>query len=347
MRLALVLAGLLSLSAPIIALAAAPSPSAKRVEIPITQTRFSGGVIRYSIKIGIDGAAPIDVMLDTGSVGLHLLPGAQPHAPPRGRASRATYGSGVVLTGEVASTDLSLDGRVALRAEVDWTRQIGCVEDRPHCAAESVPLDQYSIGGGSRGGFKAILGVGLRRGAAENPLTRTATGAWIIVLPALDDPALGKLILNASQADRARFALLVKLQPQTGREASDGIFWWDNTVPTCLSRPDDSHPICGPTMLDTGNPSVRVVADGGSNFTPWPAGTRATLAYGALDKPALKQTFTVDHDPGTRVEFGKRLASSPWSGLNAGFLPFLGMAVLYDAKDGYIGLASRADFAAP
>jgi hypothetical protein len=346
MRLALVLAALLSLGAPIAALAAAPLPSAERIEIPITQTRFPGGVIRYSIKIGVDGAAPIDVMLDTGSVGLHLLPGAQPHAPPRGRESRATYGSGVVLSGEVSRTALSLGGRAPLQAEVDWTQKVECVADRPHCPARGVALNEYSIGGGARGGFKAILGIGLRQGAAENPLTRTATGAWIIRLPAPDDATPGKLVLNATEADRARAALLIKLQPQAGR-GGGGNFWWDNTVPTCLSRPDDNRPICGPTMLDTGAPMLRVISNGAPDQKAWPAGIRATLAYGALEAPALKQSFTVDHGPGTQVEFGKRLDGQAWSGLNAGFLPFLGLAVLYDSKDGYIGLAPRNGFDAP
>ncbi|MBO9559806.1 MAG: hypothetical protein J7515_14650 [Caulobacter sp.] len=337
MRLVAVAALVLSLGSSIAARAAQPT---ERVEIPIHQTRFPGGVVRYWIKLSVDGAPPIEAMLDTGSTGLHLLPGAQPHTAPSGRPSRASYGNGVILKGQTSPAQLTLDGQITLRADVDWTSQVECMEERPHCPAEGVPLADYRIGGGSRGGFQAILGVGMRRGAADNPLARTASGAWIVVLPALDDDRPGKLIVNATADDRARFPLLVKLQ----RQENGGDYWWDNATPACISYGSEK-PICGSAMLDSGAPNLRFTYDKGPEHAAWPAGVRATLVFGAVDKPVLRQSFVVGDAPGSRVEFARRMKNAPWAGLNTGFLPFQGLAVFYDTRDGMIGLASRADFA--
>ncbi|MBO9707590.1 MAG: hypothetical protein J7521_05210 [Caulobacter sp.] len=340
MRLAALFALLLLSTAPATS-QAAPAP-AERIEIPIYQTRFSNGVIRYWIRVGIDGAAPVEVMLDTGSVGMHLLPGAQPHAAPHGRPVRASYGSGVELIGEAAPTELTLDPRIKVTAEVDWTREARCIEERPECPARDVPIADYRIGGGPRRGFQAILGIGTRRGAADNPLARTATGAWIVVLPAPDDTGPGKLIVNATPADRERFAVQVRLQ----RQAAQGDYWWDNTIPVCLSR-DDQPPLCGPAMLDTGAPNLRFTSDKEPDQAAWPDGARVTLAYGPADHPALRQTFVVGKGPGARVEFGRKMRAATWAGLNAGALPFQGLAVYYDVKQGVIGLTPRETFAVP
>jgi hypothetical protein len=71
----------------------------ERLEVPIKQTLLTDGVTRYSISVAIGGSPPIDVMLDTGSTGLRMLPGTVPVSAYTisNRPSVYGYGSGVRL----------------------------------------------------------------------------------------------------------------------------------------------------------------------------------------------------------------------------------------------------------
>src|SRR5262249_40031980 len=72
-----------------------------RFEVPIKQTVLTDKVTRYSIPVAVRGSRPVDVMLDTGSTGLRMLPGAFPNAAyaVSNQSSVYGYGSGVRLNG--------------------------------------------------------------------------------------------------------------------------------------------------------------------------------------------------------------------------------------------------------
>lgn len=327
----------------LLALAGAPDAGGERLEVPISQARFSNGPPRYSIPVSVNGSAPIDAMLDTGSTGLNVLPGASASAKAdkSARPARTFYRNGVVLTGVTTPVSVSFAEQLTVTTAVSLTQAVTCSPDKPTCPAASVAPSDYRIGGVSPGeGFKAIIGVGLRAGAAENPLTKLGGQAWIVVLPQPGDPSPGKLILNPSPAERSRFTLFQL--PRDSRGAS-GPFWADNAVPTCLSD-GKATPICGSGLLDSGAPTIVHISRTASQTT-WERGSELELTFGPPGANALKQDFTVGKGPGTRVESQPPPANLPWEGLNLGMLPFFAWAVLYDAKAGVVGLAPRELFA--
>jgi hypothetical protein len=329
----------------LLAIAGASETAGDRVEIPISQARFSNGPPRYSIPIALEGGAPIDAMLDTGSTGLNALPSVDIASKPdkSARPARTFYRNGVVLTGVTAPTRISLGGRLEVTAAVSRTQAVTCAPDRPTCPAASIAPTDYRIGAANPAeGFKAILGIGLRAGAADNPLTKIGGQAWIVVLPLPGDAGPGKLILNPSPEERGRFTLFQL--PRDPRGAG-GAFWADNAVPACLTD-GKTTPLCAPALLDSGAPSIVYISRSPPPAT-WDRGAELGLGFGAPGATGLKQTFTVGRGPGTRVEVQPPPASLPWEGLNLGALPFYEWAVLYDARAGAIGLAPRKAFVAP
>lgn len=335
MSLAHLLTGLL-------ALAGVSETGGDRVEIPISQARFSNGPPRYSIPVALEGGAPIDAMLDTGSTGLNVLPSVEIASKPdrSARPARTSYRNGVVLTGVTAPTKVSLSGQLEVTAAVSRIQTVTCATDKPACPAAAVAPADYRIGATNpTEGFKAIIGVGLRAGAADNPLTKIGGQAWIVVLPRAGDPGPGKLILNPSPEERARFTLF-----QLPRDPR-GTGWADNAVPACLTD-DKAAPLCGPALLDSGAPSIVYISRTPPQTT-WDRGAQLGLTFGPPAASVLKQSFTVGRGPGTRVEVQPPPANLPWEGLNLGALPFYEWAVLYDAKTGVVGLAPRDAFVAP
>jgi hypothetical protein len=328
----------------LLALAGAMDAGGDRLEVPISQARFSNGPPRYSIPISVNGAAPIDAMLDTGSTGLNVLPAAavSAKADKSVRPARTFYRNGVVLSGVTAPMSVSFGGRLKVTATISLTQAVTCSPDRPTCPAASIAPSDYRIGAINPGeGFKAILGVGLRAGAADNPLTKLGSQAWIVVLPQPGDPSPGKLILNPSPEERSRFTLF---QLPRDDRAAGGLFWADNAVPTCISD-GGAAPICGPGLLDSGGPTVVYISRTAPRTT-WERGAELELIFGPPGSNALKQGFTVGKGPGTRVESQSPPANLPWEGVNVGVLPFYAWAVLYDAKAGVVGLARRESFTA-
>jgi hypothetical protein len=319
------------------------APQDKRVEVEIHQKRFEVGPPRYSVPVSIDGRAPIEAMLDTGSTGLRVLPSAGPLEAKGGRPNRYTYRNGVVLTGLVTPARVTIGG-VETRVAVSATSAVSCSQDRPSCPAAATTPEQYRIGGSNPSeGYSAILGAGLRAGDAENPLAHIGDQSWIVLLPKVGDAAPGKLILNPTPAERAKFTVFSLAKDPRGR----GPFWADNAVPTCLSREGGGARLCAPTLLDSGAPGLNYISRSAPASADWPVDSNVSLAFGPSENQALKQSFVLGRGPGARLNFSSPPASLPWEGLNAGVLPFYDFAVLYDAKAGMIGLARREDFLAP
>ncbi|NGM51806.1 hypothetical protein G5B46_19505 [Caulobacter sp. 602-2] len=310
-----------------------------RVEIEIRQNRFEGGPIRYSVPVSIEGRAPVDVMLDTGSTGLRLLPTAAPSGKGQ-RAQRYAYRNGVVLEGQVVRTRLAIGG-FETEADVSATATVACAPDRPGCPAAGLPPERFRIGGsGPTNGFEGILGAGLRASDAENPLTHARDQAWIVLLPRPGEAAPGRLILNPSPEERAKFTLFSLQKDPRGRG-----HWADNAIPACLTS--GAARLCAPTLLDSGGPALNFVSRAPQTPSDWPAGAEAGLTFGPPDAPGPSQDFVIGRGAGARLQFSMPPASLPWEGLNAGVLPFYDFAVLYDAKAGQVGLAPRKVFAPP
>lgn len=312
-----------------------------RTEAPIAQTVLSDGTIRYSVPVSIGGGPPIPAMLDTGSFGLRVLASAltsrQYEATETER--RYPYGNGVVFSGPIANASVAI-GRAATGAPIgiQVIRSVECAEARPDCPASRVSVDGYGIGGdGVAGqGFQAIIGTSLRRPpsdvAADNPLPALVDSSWIVELPRPGDAGPGRLILNPTAAEAAGYTLF-----QLKRQ-EDGPGWADTRLPGCL-KDGAGKPFCAPTLLDTAAPGVVAMKPGVDRRRDMGAGVAASLGF-QQGPTHLSAAFMTGSEPATRIvtapvrgDFGQRIM--------AGSVPFYSFSVLYDARDGTIGLKAR------
>jgi hypothetical protein len=231
-----------ALSSVMLAPLADGEPTTSRVEVPISQTRLSDGVIRYSVPVSIGGAVPIAAMLDTGSFGLRVM--SRSLAPDRYQNAQIlrdyAYGSGVVLHGSLARA-VAMIGGVATGAPIlfQLVQSVGCVSAHPRCPASRISADDYAIGGDglAREGFEAIIGLSMRAPAtseaAINPLAFVGDRAWIITVPLPGETTPGRLIVNPGPEDRQGFQLahLSSIGEASGRGSLDLA---DNELPASL-----------------------------------------------------------------------------------------------------------------
>lgn len=334
-------------------LPAGPLQAAGRVDVPIHQTVLPDGNPRYSVPVTLGDGAPVEAALDTGSFGLRILKAAT--APGQYQATDLhrsyAFGGGAEFKGVLARGVIGVgDARTAGPVLFHLVESVGCVEGRPACAASKVKAADYRIAGdGYPGqGYSAILGLSLRRAAAEdsaqNPLTAAGPRSWIVLLPRPGEAAPGHLIIDPDEADRAGFTA-VKLPPAA--EASGGRLagFADTALPGCLIEDNDGQRFCGPSLLDTGAPGLSVATDTVTGPRPWGAGRHARIEIDGAGGP-VSLPFTSGADYASRVVLHPRRGPAGGADLSFGSLPYLTYAVLYDAEAGTVGFKKR-DPAAP
>jgi hypothetical protein len=306
--------------------ASASAQQADRSVVPIREVVIRpGGTPRYAVTLRINGA-PVEVGLDTGSVGLRVLPGASRRVgiQPGPQVVIYSYDSGVQLDGHRAVADLQIGaarGKVALQA----VERVSCVNGGD-CPAATLPSAAYGLmGSGQPGqGFQAIMGTRLNQGNVPNPLSALGVRRWIVHLPQRGGSG-GALILNPDASD------LVGFVPLRNGAGTPG------TVGGCVmvERPG-ARRICGPTLLDTGAPGLAV--RGAQRPPGWQPGVPARLALvGASGQAAAVAFRAGDAARGATARFvpGRGDGVS----LSAGTLPFYAYDVLYDRDRG--GMAVR------
>ena len=323
--------------------ALAPTPTAAngRVEIPIHQTMV-GRSPRYSIPVSIGGQRPIDVMLDTGSVGLRVL---RPRLSDDAKVSftstpvRYGYGSGVRIDGVLATTILRF-GAAQTRSPIpiQIVTTLGCNDRRPRCPGSRLSLEDYGFGGNGRpgAGFPAILGVSLARLPAAqagivNPLRRVGDGRWIVEIPRPADDEPGRLILNPSDAEIAEFSM----HRLAGRRGA--------AIEGCLLNDRTQRSFCGPALLDTGAVGVRAATFKVYRHLHWRRGIPGELVFGTDGEAQSSMSFESSMlGPASRVTLARPRSGAP-PRLRPGVLPFYAFAVLYDPTSHRIGLRRRTD----
>ena len=314
-----------------------------RLEVPIFQTRLPNGSIRYFLRLKV-GDARVNAMLDSGSVGLRLLPRAVPSRAYR-RMSRQcvyTFANGVELRGNFARARIALDdtgARRAIRAQV--VRKLCCGSQHPNCPAEQIRRAGFRIfGEGFAGeGFRAVLGVGLRASGVDNPLGKFAD-AWIIRLPLPGEEKPGSLIVGPTSYERRGFARFALVRHRISTPMGNAVGWQD-VVPGTLTTQNPRGILRGPIALDTGAPFITVITH--KEHAPDAThGREAKISFAQPRRRALMVKFDInDRDtPGSRL-FLRRPVGRQWEGIRAGILPFHSFEVLYDQKRGSIGLKAR------
>lgn len=325
------------------ALAVAVGPAAQaqaqeaRSEIPIREVVLSDGARRYAVPLTVGGVA-LEAGLDSGSTGLRVLPDALAGGQVRetSRADTYAYGSGARYEGVVAEADAAIGAAKGVLS-FQQIKAVGCVDRKPNCPANRVPLKDYGIqGDGLRGeGFKAILGVNMAEADVASPLPALGVRRWIIELPLPGSGKPGRLILNPTAQEAAGYTPF-HIDPAFA-QAKGGAH---DAIQACLINSRSNAQVCGPTLLDTGAPGVNVVnGDAGV----WPNDTPAMLAFMDGGKARTAVAFAIG-----RREFASRMSSVQNPSVRGvqiqpGLLPYFAYSVLYDPKSGTVALKPRAD----
>ncbi len=318
----------------LILLALAVAVTAVRTEVPITEIVLSDGTRRYSVPLMVAGK-PLPAGLDSGSVGLRLLPDAAAGTTPTSQVEQISYGVGTRLDGVVAHATVGL-GALAADVDVQAVRSIGCSAARPDCPAKRVTMARFGIqGDGLPGeGFRAIFGTAMVRASLPNPLVALGVHRWIIELPRPGAAQPGRLVLNPTDDETKGFVTIPLADPGAGRLT--------DAVAACLAHDDGRDPVCAPTLIDSGAPGIEVVnRTAGGN---WSDGTVARLSFGTPTAPMVAVRFPV----GSRVAASQlefvRDARVTGPRIRSGLVVYFANDVLYDADAATIALRPRPPY---
>ncbi len=311
-----------------------------RAELPIREIILTDGARRYAIDLKV-GNATLAAGLDTGSIGLRILPGvlAAGDAQADPRAVAYGYESGVELRGVEGHAHITL-GASRARGEValELVREVGCRANKPHCPSSRVIPRAYGVEGDGLPwqGFPAIIGIGMASLPIANPLMQLGVRRWIVELPRPGDIRPGRLILNPGP-EETRAYVMIPLDPAVANSQDAG----HDRIEAWLTNRRSGLRLHGTLLMDTGDPGLRIVTR--AHLPPWPDGTPVTIAFMNHGQAVLS----------TEIEIGRQGGASRLTTLTdpqadgphfqAGLIPYLAFSVLYDPERHAIGLRSRDD----
>ena len=289
---------------------------------------------------------PIEAELDTGSFGLRVFAAVVTPDAYTATDMRRTYAfsGGEKFEGFLASSSVAVGpARTDTPLFIMVIDHISCVDSKPHCYSSRVKPEEYGIAGGGvpNKGFKAILGVSLRRAATDdsalNPLSLIGGGDWIVSLPQPGGSEAGHLIIDPDASDRAGFAPL-QLKTEGAVSGNHLAGWADASLPGCLVG-GDGRRFCGDTIFDSGAPGVSIGSPDVSKSGGYGADKAVKLEIGGADGP-VSIPFITGHDNASRVVLHPPQRGSD-TRISAGTLPFFSYDVLYDSKMGTMGFRRR------
>lgn len=323
--------------------------TAPRIDVPISQSVLPNGDTRYSVPVTVGDSAPMEAALDTGSFGLRVLARALSAGQYEATAIERHYafGSGARFNGVLARGQIGIGtAKTEVPVLFQLVQSVDCTERRPKCPASHLDPKDYRIAGSgfAGSGYEAILGISLRKApmadSADNPLGALGAERWIVALPRPGQPTPGHLIVNPRSDEVAGFTLFhLEPQPWGQGDGSRAPGWKDMALSGCLVNEASKQSFCGPTLLDSGAPGFAMNSSKIKRPTAWPEGTSVKLRLAGGDKP-LEIPFKVGHDAASKVHLSPGAQEAR---LSAGSLPYYSYAVLYDVKNGLLGMKARDD----
>jgi Protein of unknown function (DUF3443) len=264
------------------------SPATGVVPIAIAGGGGSALGVRPLVEIRVGRSEQVPVLLDTGSVGLHIFA----PAVSTGRGSGVvltstpqsiTYSGGMRFTGVEASSVLTI-GSYSTASPVPFAlvEHASCTTAKPDCATADGMSEEIAAG------EYGILGIGIHEApsglwspllAMPGPLGRS----WSIHLTGRS----GSFVLGA-RVPTAAAETTIHLRSQGA--TPHGRYWADADVSLCLSV--GTVRTCAPSLFDTGTSAVQLT---GEEFAEVP------LTPGTLDVV-----------PGTKVAVSGAAASEPF-----------------------------------
>lgn len=310
------------------------------VLVPITVDGGPGTGLgaRPRIDVQVGQSKPLAMLLDTGSVGLHVFAPALRTGPGSGvtlttRPDVISFASGSVMTGVVAYATVGIGtASTAHQVAFGLVEQASCIASKPRC-----PMAD-GIAGAVRGGQSGILGIGMGSSARGvlNPIPDLpgALGrSWSIHL----EGRAGTLVLGAGAPDHVSVAVSVHL-PSQGRAGgpTGHALWRDKAVPLCVQVARERT--CTRGVFDTGATSMQLRGTGFARFPTGPgrhipAGSAVSIAAGPGQAPFWR--FTAGTTPSLD---SVHLAPATTTFVNAGVQSFFAFTVRFDAATGTITL---------
>jgi len=300
------------------------------IDIPVPTVAAPGREgMNGVMEITVGRSAPFLVMVDTGSVGLRVFPGAwgpQPRGVSLTKESMTTSSAGTNLKGFLGKASMTIGG-------VTTTRPIGF-----QYVNSSAPI----VRGWAAKRVYGIIGIGTGRYQLSNPLSALpgeAGARWSLHLggnPITRQSGMGHLILGAAEPEDAdaSFAL-----PPLGPNGYGALLWDDHKAPGCWTF-GRTRVQCIDTWFDSGFHPMRVK---GAVFSRVPvtaakqvrAGTSVSLA----DAGSAFNFW--EFRAGRTDSWNKvRLVSDGRAAINTGNAPYFKYVVTYDVVRGLISLES-------
>jgi hypothetical protein len=307
--------------------------SALDVPIAITQVG-SDGAMRFSINIEV-GNAPLDVLLDTGSVGLRILPDAVPDsafACTTTTPSTESYKSGLELAGVVARATIAIGGVATPAAiPVTYVESVTCASTAPDCVAPATS------------GFHAILGIGLRNApdAVGSPIAQLpGQPKFVIHAPGY---GMGNGTLTIGPSDTSAFTTLQLPAASDDGTLANGTPAWDDRygIPTCVDDMTGGADYCEPGIWDTGNPAITIDWPPATGNSELAVESQIAVTIGAPAAPIDTYAFTIGTVPVPGID---EIELEPAVGegfINLGTALFFRADALFDPLHGIVGLAAH------
>ena len=320
------------------------------VDVPITlSTPTSKGTVRFTFPITLGSTAPVTGFLDTGSSGIRILPGVIPDsafAEITETVITASYHSGLLLTGVVATIPVSLGG-VATPAAIPvmLVRSISCEATEPNCGVAGYDAGNYTFFDSAR----VLVGVGLRNspssGGVASPMSQLRASPGFVIQGAVHGGASATMRLFPAASQIASFKTYRLPVEDGGAPLPNGVAPYSDRygLPACLDDKTSGTNYCLGAELDTGNPPVYIewaaADDAGESVLP--SGTAIQVTIGP-DSGILEQyAFTVGSPPTAGVdEIEVEPATLP-PYMNLGTQVFFRYDIYFDPLHGVVGFASR------
>jgi len=325
------------------ALAAASCGSggaAVSVPLRLRGAQGSRAGVQALVEVRVGDGPEVPVVLDTGSIGLHIYPQAVDlragsGVTPTGQPTSITYVDGEQQTGTLATARISIGGvTTATAVPFGIISSLTCTAEKPRCPA------QGGIAAAVAAGRYGVLGIGLGRRDPSTPpnpllyLPDPYRRSWSISL----NPPGGRLVLGAQASQRP--AAVIRL-PREADPANGGKAFDDHAAHVCWRIGGLSS--CQPTLFDSGEFTMQVF--GGRLGAGWSAlGTATRVPAGARVAASLRTgdgpfwSFTAGRAPSANLVVAHAQGRGA---VNTGVAAFFAFAVLYDAVDGVIRLEPR------
>lgn len=301
-----------------------------RIDVPVPTVPAPGREgMNGVMEIRVGRSAPFLVMVDTGSVGLRVFPGAwgtRPAGVTIGGERVSTTSGGSSMSGFLGKAPMTIGG-------VTTTRPIGF---------QFVDSSAAVVRGWAAKRVYGIIGIGTGRYRLTNPLTALPGEVgtrWSLHLggnPLTRQSGMGHLILGAENPGNAEASFQL---PPLGPDGYGALLWNDHAAPGCWTF-GATRTQCIDTWFDSGFHPMRVKGAVFSRVPTTPskevrAGTRVALA------DAGSSFDFWDFRAGRTASANEvRLASAGGAAINTGNAPYFRYVVTYDVTQGLISLSN-------